>query len=130
MAASTTAVIAATPSGGALKTIGAIVLIAEHDRVDAARLQILDVREHAFDQLRDAAVRVVERRAGQGADVGHGDHDFRLVAEEVENHGPSSSGARPLDSLRDDVAELREARNLTSRSTLSNKKRFRGFRFS
>jgi len=57
------------------------------ESIDAARLQIVDVGDDAFDQLRDAAVRVIKRRAGEGADVGHGDDDFRLVAEEVENHG-------------------------------------------
>ena len=75
------------PLGRRREDVGAIVLIAEHDRIDAARLQIVDVGDDAFDQLRDAAVRVIERRAGEGADVGHGDDDFRLVAEEVENHG-------------------------------------------
>ncbi len=82
--------------GRRLEHIGTIVLVAEHDRIDAARLQGLDILEHAFDQLQDAAVRVIERRAGQGADMRHGDHDFRLVAEEVEDHAESSCAKRRL----------------------------------
>ena len=79
-----------------LEDIGAVVLVAEHDGVDAARLQSVDILEHAFDQLGDAAVRVIERRAGQGADMGHGDHDFRLVAQEVENHAEIPQARRRL----------------------------------
>ena len=72
--------------GRRLEDIGPVVLVAEHDRIDAARLQGLDVLEHAFDQLQDAAIRIIERRARKGADMGHGDHDFRLVAEKLEHH--------------------------------------------
>ena len=87
--------------------VGAIVLIAEHDRVDSARLQGLDVLDYAFDQPVETALGVVERRAGQGADVRHSDHDFRLVAQEFENHERSPQARTPLDCTR-------EAPNLTS----------------
>ena len=73
--------------GRRFEDIGAIVLVAEHHGVDAARLQALDVGNRAFDQLVEPAVRVVKRRAGQGADVNHGDHDFFRIAKEVEHHG-------------------------------------------
>ena len=80
--------------------VRAIVLVAEHDRIDPAGLQILDILDDAFDQLCHAAVRVIERRAGQSADVGHGDDDFGLFAEEVENHGLRPQAARPHDGQR------------------------------
>ena len=73
--------------GRRLEDIGAIVLVAEHHGVDAARLQALDVGNRALDQLVEPAVGVVKRRAGQGPDVNHGDHDFFRIAKEVEHHG-------------------------------------------
>ena len=61
--------------------------------------------------------------------MGHGDHDFRLVAQEIENHTGILSRAA-LDRLRGVVKGLcRAPRNLAPTATFSNKKRLRGLRF-
>ena len=83
-----------------LQHIRPVVLVAEHHGVDAARLQRLDVLDHAFDQLLDASVRVIERRARKRADMGHGDDDFRLVAQELEDHAGFLMRGEALDHLR------------------------------
>ena len=44
-----------------LEHVGPVVFVAEHYGVDTACLQSFDIREHALDELQDAAVRVIER---------------------------------------------------------------------
>jgi hypothetical protein len=49
-------------------------------------LQFFDVAPDFFDEPIHAAVGVIERGPGKGADMGHGDDDFGSRAEEIEGH--------------------------------------------
>jgi hypothetical protein len=63
--------------------------------------------------------------------MGHGDDDFRLVAQKVEDHagflGRNGRSADCAGVLRDLASEGRG--NLAPATTLSKKKRLRGLRF-
>jgi len=68
------------------EAIGSVVLIAEHDGVDAALLQFFDISRGVFDQPVHAAIGVVQRRSRQRPDMSHRDDDFASRAEKIERH--------------------------------------------
>ena len=72
-----------------LQQVGAVAFVAEHDRVDAAVLQSLQIPGDMVDDGLNPAVRIVERRAGQRQQVGHGD-DRRARADALLQPGHDS----------------------------------------
>ena len=56
-----------------LEFVGPVVLVAEHDRIEARFLQRPQVIAHPFDKPRKAGIGIIERRAGQRAEMHHGD---------------------------------------------------------
>ena len=68
------------------KDIRSVILIAEHDGIDAALLQLVDILQHIGNELLDACCRIIERRARQGPDMGHGDDGLLSGAKEIERH--------------------------------------------
>ena len=68
-----------------LQRIGPVVLVAEHDRIDAAILQRLQIHRGLLDEAVHAGLLVIQRRARQGADMHHADDDFLLAVKEIEH---------------------------------------------
>ena len=61
--------------------VGAIILVAEHDRIDAARHKSLDIRLHPLDEQGYASGLIVAGSARQRRDVRHGNYWFGLLEE-------------------------------------------------
>ncbi len=59
-----------------LELIGPVILVAEHDGIDAGRLQCPQILTDAFDQPIQAGLGIIERRSRQGAEMHHGNDGF------------------------------------------------------